>query len=114
MQGSAQLYVQVLDYDGGNRFQHIDDIYVLISLNPGSVAERTTTGDHNRGTIVLSFQLECLPEFYGRNCSILCEPFNDKVNGHFTCGQNGERVCRNGWQDPGNRCLTRKVLIIIL
>ena len=111
MQGSAELYVQVLDYDGGNNFQYVDDIYVPISLNPGSsVVQRTTTGEHNRGRIELSFRLDCRMNFYGRNCSIFCQPFDDSVNGHFTCGLNGERVCLSDWQDPGNRCLTRRFL----
>ena len=114
IQGSAELYVQVLDYDGGGNFQHVDDIYVPISINPGSAAvTRTTTGEYNRGMIELSFQLECWREFYGRNCSIFCRSFDDDVNGHFIC-QNGERVCRTGWKDPGNRCLTRKFLLLLV
>ena len=107
-QGSAQLYIQVLDRDRRNKFQGVDDIYVPISLNPNpSLALRTiTTGDHNRGTIKLVFTLTCWDNFFGRNCSIFCQPTE-----HFTCSVSGDRVCRSGWQDPGNRCLTRKFLL---
>lgn len=106
MQGSAQLYVRVLDRDRPNNFQRVDDIYVPISLNPNSSLTITSTGDHNRGTIKLSIRLVCWENFFGRNCSIFCQP-----NEHFTCGLNGERICRSDWQDPGNRCLTRKFLL---
>ena len=106
--------MRVTDQDLLNLNDHVDDIYIIISnLNPGeSTGEITTQGVYRKGTITLSFQLVCQTNFYGRDCATYCVPADDDINGYFTCGPNGERICRNGWQDPGNRCLTRTLISV--
>lgn len=38
----------------------------------------------------------CPSHYYGTNCDLLCKPRNDKF-GHYTCGEEGEKVCLPGW-----------------
>ena len=98
-----------------DRDDHVDDFYVLINIKPGeSIGPITTVGEHNNGRITLSFQLICQPGFYDRDCATYCVPADDDVNGHFTCGPNGKKICRNGWQDPGNHCLTCKLYVFVI
>ena len=106
--GSAAFYVRVKDSDSG--FDDlVDEIYVPLSnLMPGESTGRIrTTGVYGNGKITLDFQLECWNYFYGRNCDRYCRPTDDS-RGHFDCGPNGEIVCLSDWQDPANRCRTRK------
>ena len=108
MQGSATLFVRIEDYDlqlSSNNL--VDDIYILIHLNPGqSTPRRTYEGVYGRGRFELSFELRCQPNFYGEDCLTNCAP-TDNDSGHFGCGPQGERLCLDGWRDPGNHCLTR-------
>ena len=113
-QGSAQLYVKVLDYDAFRHNDHVDDIYIPIKdLNPGESTQMIRTGGvYGNGIIELSFQLNCRPHFYGRNCAVFCIPIDIDGVGHFDCGPSGVKTCRKGWRDPGNHCLTRKQIIL--
>jgi len=43
------------------------------------------------------FRLVCADEYYGTDCDILCKPRNDNF-GHYTCGDQGEKVCLPGWE----------------
>ena len=111
LQGSAELYVRVTDYDPHNSNDRVDDIYAPISISPAqSTTTRTFVGQYGNGRLGLSFHLACLGDFYGARCSTFCRPIDDVDDGHFACGPNGERVCLPGWQDPGNHCLTRNKL----
>ena len=106
MQGSATLYVRITDYDWYNGNDHVGNIYVPIRLNPGEVIRRKTyKGGYGR--FELSIQLHCLPNYFDRNCSTFCDLTDDET-GHFRCGPRGERICLDGWGDPGNDCLKRK------
>ena len=111
LQGSLQLYVRVTDIDRWpNRNDRVDDIYVPIIIGSDQSITRTYKGKYGNGRLKLSFHLYCLNDFFGENCSTYCHPINIANGGHFYCGENGERICLPGWQDPGNHCLTRNKL----
>ena len=101
------LYVRITDYDWYNGDDHVGNIYVPINLNPGESIQRDTYAA-SYGRLELSIQLTCQPNFFGKKCSTFCNPVDIDGRGHFICGPQGERICRNGWRDPGNHCLTRK------
>ena len=109
VQGSAQLYVRIVDYDKFSKNDHVDNIYIPIRLNPGeSTSLNTFVGYYKRSSLQLSVRLSCQPNFYGRDCLTYCIPTDRNGIGHFGCGPAGERLCLKGWKDPGNHCLTRK------
>ena len=64
------------------------------------------------------FRLVCADEYYGTDCDILCKPRNDNF-GHYTCGEQGEKVCLPGWEkrDVAARddyCMKRKSPLIFV
>lgn len=108
MQGSALLYVKIVDYDRLSSNDLVDNIYIPIHLNPGqSITRHIFEGIYRRSRFELSIDLSCQPNFYGEDCLTNCIP-TDNDSGHFGCGPQGERLCLPGWKDPGNDCLTRK------
>ena len=95
------------------------------------------TGMYNKGTISLSFRVSCTENYYGPNCAAFCEPSDNRICdengnivcrdthyygtlcdvfcegrndslGHYQCGQNGSKICLEGYQDPDTNCTTRK------
>ena len=62
-------------------------------------------GEYNRVSLVLSYSLSCIQNYYGSDCSVNCIPYNDNDNGHYTCNiTNGAKICRDGWQNETNNC----------
>ena len=109
MQGRVRLYIRVEDYDRLNRDDHVDDVYVDISASPNNVfsSRRAYTGVRGNSRIELNFRLRCTSYYYGSDCTTHCES-RDNSLGHYTCGSNGQKVCRRGWSDPSNSCKKRK------
>ena len=109
-QGTVILYIQVEDYDPYNSNDHIDNVYVTISLTPNSTftPRQRYCGIYGRSRIELSFRLQCSSaDLYGSNCTTFCVARNDN-EGHYICGLNGEKICLNGWSEPSNNCTVRK------
>ena len=106
-----KLLIEVEDHDSLTSNEHVDDIYVTISLTPSSsfTPRRAYTGVHSNSRIELSFRLRCAANFYGSNCATRCVPRDDS-GGHYRCGSNGERVCLSGWSGPSSDCTTRELL----
>lgn len=99
--------MRITDYDRISGNDHVGNIYIPIRLNPGGVIQQDTyRGGYGR--FELSIQLHCLPNYFDRNCSTFCDPVDIGGVGHFDCGPQGERICLNGWGDPGHDCLKRK------
>ena len=51
---------------------------------------------------------------YGKDCDTLCKPRDDQF-GHYTCGQDGHKICLQGWQKDmtnpeGDYCTKGKLL----
>jgi len=63
----------------------------------------TVTGE--RGPMpTVAYRLLCDTGYYGRRCSLSCNPRRDKF-GHYMCADNGTRVCLDGW--TGSFCDVR-------
>lgn len=52
-------------------------------------------------TISYKIRVICDENYYGSKCTKYCQPRNDSF-GHYTCDENGNKVCLPGWS--GNRC----------
>ena len=102
-----------MDYDPLNANDHIDDIYVTITRSPGSSysSRGSYTGIHGNSRIELSFRVQCGTNYYGSNCATYCVARDDS-GGHYTCGTNGQKICRSGWSS--SYCTTRKSLSLSL
>lgn len=111
MQGTVKLYIEVVDYDPYNSNDHIDNVYVTISLMPNSTftPRRQYTGIYRNSRIELSLRLQCSSDLYGNNCTTFCVARNDS-EGHYSCGLNGEKICLSGWSEPSSNCTVRKSL----
>ena len=46
--------------------------------------------------IQYKYRFLCLPNFYGSRCDVSCRP-RDDLFGHYTCGENGTKICMPGW-----------------
>ena len=109
LQGSFQLYVRVVDEDSGNSDDHVDDIYIDISLSVSSSFTTQTDfyGDHGNSRIRLAFRVRCNANYYGSDCATYCVNTDDST-GHYTCGPSGTKNCLSGW--TGTECNTRKFI----
>lgn len=59
----------------------------------------------NQSELRYSYHVVCNDHYYGSACSAYCRPRNDTF-GHFTCDDDGNRHCLEGWM--GEYCGTRK------
>lgn len=50
----------------------------------------------NRTSLKYSYRVLCQANYYGKGCSRLCRPRDDKF-GHYTCSPEGETQCIVGW-----------------
>ena len=88
------------DDDVVDIFAHQIDIPVGRSLSIPAIFN----GRFMIGQIWLGFRANCAENFYGENCTIFCVERDDDELGHYTCDSEGNRVCREGYQDPTNNC----------
>ena len=93
LQGTVRLFIRVDDYGQFNftTNDHVNDIYVTITLTPNSsfTSTRAYNSVNGMSTIELSFRLQCTSNFYGsdcatycvatRNCTILCKLYSTLV-----------------------------------
>ena len=99
--------MRVVDEDVGNADDHVDDIYVDVSLSVSSSFTTQTDfyGDHGNSRIRLSFRVQCSANYYGSDCATYCVNTDDST-GHYTCGTGGTKNCLAGW--TGSECNTGK------
>ena len=102
-----RLFIRVDDYGQFNftTNDHVNDIYVTITLTPNSsfTSTRAYNSVNGMSTIELSFRLQCTSNFYGSDCTTYCVA-RDDIEGHFDCGPDGEKICLSGWSDPSRNC----------
>ncbi len=105
LQGTVRLFIRVDDYDRFNANDHVNDIYVNITLTPSSsfTSTRAYNGINVISVMELSFRLQCTSNFYGSDCTTYCVA-RDDIEGHFDCGPDGEKICLSGWSDPSRNC----------
>ena len=53
-----------------------------------------------------AMRVYCSNFYYGLNCSKFCKPADSDVHGHYTCDENGNKVCNDGY--IGADCKTVK------
>lgn len=63
----------------------------------------THTYNGPAATISYRIRVVCDKNYYGKSCTKFCLPRNDTF-GHFTCDENGNKVCMAGWR--GKHCET--------
>ena len=74
----------------------------------------TTDIQNERNTrLEYEYRMVCSSHYYGKDCDTLCRPRDDQF-GHYTCGNDGQKVCLKGWQkDPskpeGDYCTKGKL-----
>ena len=115
MQGSFKLVVTTYDDDGSsslNADDHVDTTVIQKIMSPGQTSSGQYYGNRsNRRTrLDVEFTVGCDAHYYGSRCDILCEP-QDDVNGHYTCGTQGQKICRLGWTEPFTNCVTRELVV---
>lgn len=49
----------------------------------------------------------CPADLYGPYCNITCIQSNDCINGHWTCDNSGNRICRTNW--IGQNCNQKSI-----
>jgi hypothetical protein len=92
--------------------EYSDDDYIDIIrgdiVQVGFVRSAKLTGQSftNSIELILSANISCDHHYYGSQCQIYCQPQDDDINGHFTCDEEGEIVCRSGYQMPQTNCTT--------
>lgn len=71
MQGAFLLFVQVIDDDDLTGDDHVDDIFIEMSLATSSLftAPQTFVGSSNNARLELSFRVQCSPGFMGEDCT---------------------------------------------
>ncbi|XP_078593136.1 protein jagged-1-like isoform X1 [Branchiostoma floridae x Branchiostoma japonicum] len=97
------LILEAWDRDNSSRTDGLIDSYSVSGMiHPGNTWQNF---QYNGPTAVIDYKIRvlCDEHYYGSNCSRLCRPKDDFV-GHFTCDQNGNKVCREGWM--GADCKT--------
>ena len=101
------MYIRVVDVDSANADDHVDDIYVDVSLSVSSsfTTETDFYGDHGNSRIRLSFRVRCGTNYYGSDCATYCVNTDDST-GHYTCSSSGTKICLSGW--TGSDCNTRE------
>lgn len=82
-------------------------IFAPVSQMPGDpfTAPQNFSGVNGMATLELRFQINCavMTGFYGVDCNTFCLDTND-TTGHYTCDQDGMRVCLDGYLNPATNC----------
>ncbi len=60
-------------------------------------------GHYGLGSLNVSLQLTCPENYYGPYCSRFCQAKSDS-SGHFSCNDDGDIVCSEGYQDLLSNC----------
>ncbi len=93
----------------------VDRIFAEMDLQASNSFSPTAqyTGIYNNGRMVMGFKLECAQLYYGSNCATFCQPTDDS-SGHYSCDENGGKVCLPEWMDVSTNCITRTSVRVIL
>ena len=92
----------------------IQKIYINKETSVNNEAFTSITkyeGEGSGGTITAGFQVTCMPNHFGTDCSTFCK---NVTGDKFTCDENGSRVCLTGWTNPDYYCQTCEPMCIWL
>nr|XP_054759199.1 protein jagged-1b-like [Lytechinus pictus] len=82
-------------------YQLIERVYHSSIMVP-SPSWVTLRHDGLTATVLYRVRLQCDDDFYGTTCMNYCTPRDDLL-GHYTCDDDGGRVCDPGW--TGSHCM---------
>ena len=108
LQEEFQLRIAIGDTGEGSS-NEVDTIVIQrndISPSETFTAMENFLGVHGNAIMELSFRLTCKGNFYGTDCATFCEQTDHDTLGHFSCDENGNRVCLDGYTDPTTNCVT--------
>ncbi len=92
----------VCDQDNYNdRCEDVFDEEQTIELRQEttSLTVVSSSGGYSR-TLQFSYQVICLPDYYGPECSVYCVPRDDS-SGHYTCDEtDGTKICLPDYYGP--------------
>uniref|UniRef100_A0A672QI57 Delta-like protein n=1 Tax=Sinocyclocheilus grahami TaxID=75366 RepID=A0A672QI57_SINGR len=98
---SYTLIVEALDFNNETTSESgklIEKAYHSGMINPNRQWQRLT---HNGPIAQFEYQIRvtCDEHYYGFGCNKFCRP-RDEFFGHYTCDQNGNKTCLEGWTAP--------------
>ena len=92
--------MQVWDKDKYTRDDFVESTHIKVaSVRPGSSyspLRKNLMLTGSRISVGLELELYCDKNYYGAACNVKCIPRDDS-SGHYTCDQEGRKVCRPGW-----------------
>uniref|UniRef100_A0A3B4CG76 Delta-like protein n=1 Tax=Pygocentrus nattereri TaxID=42514 RepID=A0A3B4CG76_PYGNA len=107
---SYTLIVEALDFHNDTAGESpagrlIEKAYHSGMINPNHQWQKLT---HNGPIAQFEYQIRvtCEEHYYGFGCNKFCRP-RDEFFGHYTCDQNGNKTCLEGWMGPD--CNTGKL-----
>uniref|UniRef100_A0A8C1XCF2 Delta-like protein n=1 Tax=Cyprinus carpio TaxID=7962 RepID=A0A8C1XCF2_CYPCA len=96
---SYTLIVEALDFNNETASgKLIEKAYHSGMINPNRQWQKLT---HNGPIAQFEYQIRvtCDEHYYGFGCNKFCRP-RDEFFGHYTCDQNGNKTCLEGWTGP--------------
>uniref|UniRef100_A0A671QS93 Delta-like protein n=1 Tax=Sinocyclocheilus anshuiensis TaxID=1608454 RepID=A0A671QS93_9TELE len=96
---SYTLIVEALDFNNDTASgKLIEKAYHSGMINPNRQWQKLT---HNGPIAQFEYQIRvtCDEHYYGFGCNKFCRP-RDEFFGHYTCDQNGNKTCLEGWTGP--------------
>ena len=86
----------------------LDNVFInrILEVNADftPIERYSGTNTMNRAVLDMRFRVICQQDYYGADCTRLCIPQNDNVNGYYTCNSDGLIQCRHGFQNPSSNC----------
>ena len=105
MQGRIQLHIDAID-----RAQNISEMMAIIDRFPidleldlgANFTQRASYfGVYNVSQLDMSFKVKCSKNYYGPDCTKLCEPVE-----MYSCDSDGDRICSSANYDISTDCTT--------
>ena len=95
-----------MDHDGGDD-DFIDEIKITLQFSGVVLSEpaRSYLGTYSIANLTLAYEFHCANNYFGSDCTVYCEDTDSDVDGHFLCDENGNKVCRYGYQGPSSNCV---------
>ena len=96
----------------------VEDVHITIPLSlTSSFSDRIVDKGQNENTnfyFYYAYNVGCADNYYynGYNCSVYCKPRDDE-GGHYTCSEEGMKLCRGGYTDPLTNCTKCKCMHVV-
>ncbi|KAJ7337253.1 Protein jagged-2 [Desmophyllum pertusum] len=105
------LQLEVWDWDKISDDDKVETLKRSVTpwtSSPVHYRERLTLQSNpRRVTVTLDMEVYCDKNYYGPSCSAKCVPRDDS-SGHYTCDDQGRKVCRRHWYGNANFPMARK------